>query len=1023
MPRFSLLQLLLLGSLVAIAFGVFTSSQRLRHADALQSIQLSPDGQVLLVGYQDRSIEAWSLTGARPQLIGSTSTKASFPGYFGNQSLALLSDTEALLIDLAPNNVSPLSSLGPVEIVAWNFRTGNRRVVLRSSDSIHTLSFARDAGILATIATNHSEVKLYNLEDQTLIDKWSEPSMIESLHISQSGRYVTVMNFVGEQSTYDISDLSKRQKQSLSQSGFCPPAITDNGQIFHSVRQREDQLFRTLLQQPASSPGTFTTQELPAAEELICLAANSDGTKLAVKTSDALELWQFDSETAAQPSRRIPLKVSKRRFDPLALTYFFQDQLAISADGNVVASLDFPTGLTIWKDAEFQQPLQIGSRQRLLLIAIYWGAIVAWSVAWGIVQRTTPAAKKSSEQLPGAGVSPYRVFYVGLLVKILQHYRWICVAWIGGAIVLYFMNPSTAERHWYLIGGLAPAYLYLFVQAVRWVNRRIYGPHWDFEKLLQQSTKTKGVSTPLLPSVTLWETQPTDRRNTLPPLLTALTQRVSMLLGRPITIQKPWLLGVIPRQQQYSTIFARNLTYQVLVSKPPNHSFTFVCDELTQRHLSETTPHLVSGFSALLVSQEGLDRSAPWLTVGISSVFQKPLIEGMLDHAARRMQRLLELRGEDVYLVASQMSIDELTRSVLAYDQRDNFWNVQIFSSFVITFTQAMLANDPTAARWQHLLKLAELKSPHDSLQDLATALGTTTEALLHEWRAWLERTAPPNPTFAAPASHQHLLARIYPQIRDRRTPADVKIDIVRHLGIQPYWEVGGVLVELLEDRRLSFREEVLEALAFVSGEKLGDDTAAWKAWWETTCKAHVISAALIVDTVAKDADATPVESVPDELPAASHHRDESCSTSAPQVTASSPPRDAATETKLKFPLGLVQVWILQMVGGILSVGMFVTMTMSLGTFIYPMFYGSLIIGMWGIVNAASRSVLQCRRIAYFQMLLLLSCDPINFFLGLISLGILNLRVVDEYLREVQQRETEQAEPTTENALVARSSS
>jgi len=103
----------------------------------------------------------------------------------------------------------------------------------------------------------------------------------------------------------------------------------------------------------------------------------------------------------------------------------------------------------------------------------------------------------------------------------------------------------------------------------------------------------------------------------------------------------------------------------------------------------------------------------------------------------------------------------------------------------------------------------------------------------LDGWRQWvLDRgigTHDPPPQLI----RDGLLNRVLPAIRDRQAKRGDRLVAIREWANEGFVLGADVLIDLLRDPGDIPREEVIRALAMVSGRAWGDNPDRWQAWWE----------------------------------------------------------------------------------------------------------------------------------------------------------------------------------------------
>jgi hypothetical protein len=315
----------------------------------------------------------------------------------------------------------------------------------------------------------------------------------------------------------------------------------------------------------------------------------------------------------------------------------------------------------------------------------------------------------------------------------------------------------------------------------------------------------------------------------------------------------------------------------------------------------------------------------------------------------------------------------ERTKLWLGLDEAGACHEVHAEIDLVATLAPLLLGHQAPPGRRERVLAwLRTIKPKDDSIATLTSALGVSQGELLAEWRAAVAR-ATGLPYDAPPADQQQQTqAQITSLILDRTQPAAERERAARCLGGTSYVGAGGMLIELLADRRCEFRSEVVRSLENLSGLVLGDDPPAWQAWWE---------------------------SLPASMRWEATSGEGGCeSRSQPQ------PGEERAAVAGPPPLELKLVWGLMAIGGLAALAIPITFLFLVGPVVFLTIYFSLFVGMQAIVKGAGRETLGLPGAANLQAINIVACDPINLLLAGIEHALLRRPQVQYYLAQANSR-------------------
>jgi hypothetical protein len=231
----------------------------------------------------------------------------------------------------------------------------------------------------------------------------------------------------------------------------------------------------------------------------------------------------------------------------------------------------------------------------------------------------------------------------------------------------------------------------------------------------------------------------------------------------------------------------------------------------------------------------------------------------------------------------------------------------------------------------------------------------------------------------------QHVLLRIH----DRRLPLADRTRAIRLMAHAGYATGADALIGLLGDPSWLNKAEVVAALEDVSGQTLGDNPAAWQAWWGS-----------LPPGVRRPEQAEPpVVAIP--LREANPE-----SSSAPVVASIVAEQSDQSEVSLKSappPLELKICWGMMLVGGFVALLIPISVLFHSGPVVWPALYFGLAVGCLALARGAARDTDGLTGAAAFQVANIVACDPVNFVLGIIEQRLLKRPHVAQYLVDVRR--------------------
>jgi len=97
-------------------------------------------------------------------------------------------------------------------------------------------------------------------------------------------------------------------------------------------------------------------------------------------------------------------------------------------------------------------------------------------------------------------------------------------------------------------------------------------------------------------------------------------------------------------------------------------------------------------------------------------------------------------------------------------------------------------------------------------------------------------------------------------------------------------------------------------------------------------------------------------------------------------------------------PLAMNVCWGLMIVGGLVALGIPVVLMFTLGPWLFPTVYFSLLVGLAAIARGAARDTVNLRQTAGLQLANMVALDPANVVFAAMEFALLRSRSVREYL-------------------------
>src|SRR5262245_58860189 len=221
--RFSILQLLLASTLVALVLGLVTSAWRATQYQAIEQVCFSPNSNYLAARYSGGGVAVWRLDQGGPKLVARVPGKFDFLSFsFG--SIHFITDDKLLVAE------TPFGSAGgEIQARTLNLQTGqlaNPIQVNALTPWMGVQAATADRLLIADWSSN--SVASYRLETGQLEQKWPLPSPpLGFIAISASGKTLAACDQAGQVSVININ----ADQAPIQVPGYWPVALSGDGRL------------------------------------------------------------------------------------------------------------------------------------------------------------------------------------------------------------------------------------------------------------------------------------------------------------------------------------------------------------------------------------------------------------------------------------------------------------------------------------------------------------------------------------------------------------------------------------------------------------------------------------------------------------------------------------------------------------------------------------------------------------------------------------------------------------------------
>src|SRR5262245_19191872 len=396
LPRFTILQLLLAATLIALVLGLFTSAWRVNTYHRIEQLAFSPSGNLLAARYSGGALQVWRLDGGRPRLIAQAFGRAQLLGY-DTSTMHFVSEDRLLKLECDFVGAGPGTRVRELTVSTRKIRELGQFAGVQFMPTLVAVSADH---VYLTDWRNPAQVTNFRLDNLRPGKSW--PLTAVQLAVSQDGRTLVALDQSGQIHAIDLeSDQEIRQAGTV----YGLIALSADGQTLAVPQAAAAPGFGTALVSLYDPQRPGSRQDIATGLRLVqWVGLSADGRRLMAVGFQEAEYYDV-------PGQRLLTRMVLDEPQPTVisglipnLSMFQLPQVALDARGKWLASVsgsqivvrDLPSGCVV-------HVLTGGSRW--LQVTIFTVGFGIWSAAWGIVARRE-RLRQRRQQPPVAGLAP-----------------------------------------------------------------------------------------------------------------------------------------------------------------------------------------------------------------------------------------------------------------------------------------------------------------------------------------------------------------------------------------------------------------------------------------------------------------------------------------------------------------------------------------------------------------------------------------------------------------------------------------
>lgn len=399
--RFTISQLLLAATLIALVIGLFTAAKRLGPRDVVGQLCFSPNGKLIAARFQSGVVRVWQLDGDQPRLVARAFGDSPLPSKHGEWLMEgiYFADDNRLL------KVESHQLKRQVVVQELDIRTGKLSEVLRLP-----IQFAQQWNVAVSGEWLYvgdwgtGDVFCCNLKDRQIDRRLTvSPDPVHALQVSVDGRILAAIDQEGMANIVDLTSDKVIQRMPAAKTYYLVQFLSADGSKLITPAQ-PSMTKEGIIQKLAfwdTSSGKVEERPTTLEHGQYWLSMSRDGQRLAVSdSSQAIEFYDL-------ATMRLLHRLSKEEL-------FYASYQELSPDGTTLAT-SCDDQVMQWDIATGKRLCTLGgSESRAIPIAIFTLCFALWGAALGIARKRDRAQHAQKRAAAWAFPSRWRRLIVGI---------------------------------------------------------------------------------------------------------------------------------------------------------------------------------------------------------------------------------------------------------------------------------------------------------------------------------------------------------------------------------------------------------------------------------------------------------------------------------------------------------------------------------------------------------------------------------------------------------------------------------